>query len=289
MMHAFPDPPRDRLLHQNCCWLLQRDGAGASGDLAGAASRSRRRTVPTDPGALAQAELPGAVGHALPAAGGHARSAGTDRRAIRPAPCATTGGAKSRAAELASRAEAAAPAAAGPAACRPPASLAAPRRMQQLRSKGPQVPAPSAIVTAGVVDDNADFAAYLAFRERTRVAHRPRDVRERYLLEVKDARGRGVADAEVAVHGRRAATRCGPHRCRRPRLAASRMRSTRALSQSYEVLVRKDGREASGRLTRGQKSAVEVVLDTRASRPGAARPGVPGRRDRDRWATRSTS
>ena len=45
-------------------------------------------------------------------------------------------------------------------------------------------PAPAATVTAGMVDDNADFNAYLAFRQRTRVGHRPRDIRERYLLDV---------------------------------------------------------------------------------------------------------
>ncbi|RYY92733.1 MAG: hypothetical protein EOO24_28370, partial [Comamonadaceae bacterium] len=67
----------------------------------------------------------------------------------------------------------------------------APPQSQPQRHQGP--------VTAGVVDDNADFDAYLAFRDRTQVAHRPRDVRQRYLLEVKDARGRGVGDAEVAV------------------------------------------------------------------------------------------
>lgn len=56
-------------------------------------------------------------------------------------------------------------------------------------------------VAAGVVDDNADFGAYLAYRERR--AHLPvraRDVRERYGLSVHDARGRPVPDAEVAVY-----------------------------------------------------------------------------------------
>jgi len=67
-------------------------------------------------------------------------------------------------------------------------------------------PAQRANVTAGMVDDNADFAAYLAFRQRTPVAHRERDVRERHLLQVRNARGEALADAEVAVRATSGAT-----------------------------------------------------------------------------------
>ena len=116
-------------------------------------------------------------------------------------------------------------------------------------------------VTAGVVDDNADFGAYLAFRERTQVAHRPRDVRERYLLQVKDARGRPVGDAEVAVLGTSgyamwARTDAGGRAWLHPAAFDP------GQSGAYEVLVRKDGYQAHGQLTRGQKSAVDVRLDT---------------------------
>jgi hypothetical protein len=58
----------------------------------------------------------------------------------------------------------------------------------------------AATVTAGVVDDNADFAAYLAYRERS--AHLPlrrRDVHERYRVDVRDAADRPVPDAELAL------------------------------------------------------------------------------------------
>ncbi|MDB5858388.1 MAG: hypothetical protein JWQ76_2077, partial [Ramlibacter sp.] len=131
-----------------------------------------------------------------------------------------------------------------------------------------QLPQPSAVVTAGVVDDNADFSAYLAFRDRTRVEHRPVDVRERYLLEVKDARGRPVGDAEVAVQGASgyalwARTDAGGRAWLHPD-AFDPLRSPQ-----YEVVARKDGRLASARLNRGQKSAVEVVLDTRPARARA--------------------
>lgn len=122
----------------------------------------------------------------------------------------------------------------------------------------PQRPGP--VVTAGVVDDNADFDAYLAFRDRTQVPHRPREIRERHLLEVKDRRGRPVGDAEVAVQGTSgstlwARTDTGGRAWLHPD-AFDPLRSP-----YYEVVVRKDGRYAAGTLSRGQKSAVEVVLD----------------------------
>lgn len=125
------------------------------------------------------------------------------------------------------------------------------------------------LVTAGVVDDNADFSAYLAFRDRTRVDHRQRDVRARHLLQVRDPRGRPVGDAEVAVQGTSghamwARTDAGGRVWLHPdAFDAGR-------SQHYEVAVRKGGAQAFARLVRGQKSAVEVVLDA-APAPARAR------------------
>ncbi len=132
----------------------------------------------------------------------------------------------------------------------------------------PQQRAVDEVVTAGFVDDNADFTSYLAFRNRTRVEHRQRDIRERYLLEVKDPRGRGIADAEVAVQGTSghamwARTDAGGRVWLHPN-AFDLSRSAR-----YAVAVRKDGRMAHGQLERGQKSAVEVTLDARAAEPRA--------------------
>jgi hypothetical protein len=134
---------------------------------------------------------------------------------------------------------------------------------QQLRQAPPPGP-----VTAGMVDDNADFTSYLAFRNRTRVEHRVRDIRERYLLEVKDTRGRGIADAEVAVQA------ASGHSMWARTDAAGRVwlhpnAFDPARSMHYQVAVRKDGRHASGQLARGQKSAVEVVLDARPAEPRA--------------------
>ncbi len=123
-------------------------------------------------------------------------------------------------------------------------------------------------VTAGMVDDNADFTSYLAFRNRTRVEHRPRDVRERYLLEVKDARGRGVADAEVAVQSPRGhAMWARTDTAGRVWLHPDAFDPSRSVV--YDVAVRKDGRQAQGYLKRGQKSSVEVRLDARPAAPRA--------------------
>ncbi len=126
---------------------------------------------------------------------------------------------------------------------------------------------PAPVVTAGVVDDNADFSAYLAFRDRTPVEHRARDIRDRYLLEVKDPRGRGVADAEVVVHGTSGyAAWVRTDGAGRAWLHPDAFDAAR--SAHYQVVARKDGRHATSRLVRGQRSAVEVVLD---AAPAAAR------------------
>ena len=144
-----------------------------------------------------------------------------------------------------------------------PASPMFPSPQPQVQPR--PVPGP---VTAGMVDDNADFTSYLAFRNRTRVAHRPRDVRERYLLEVKDPRGRGIADAEVAVqsatgHAMWARTDAAGRIWLHPNAFDPER------SGQYQIAVRKHGRHAFGQLTRGQKSTVEIVLDARPSEPRA--------------------
>ena len=129
-----------------------------------------------------------------------------------------------------------------------------------LRMPAPQpLPQNQGPVSAGMVDDNAAFSDYLAFRQRTQVEHRARDVRERYLLEVNDGQGHGVPDAEVAVQAANG--------------AASWLRTDaagkawihpdafdNARSRFYEVTVRQGSRQASTVLQRGQKSAVEVQL-----------------------------
>jgi Mg-chelatase subunit ChlD len=139
------------------------------------------------------------------------------------------------------------------------AAAVAPSVLPPGRRPAPQPQPQRPQVTAGVVDDNADFAGYLAFRDRTQVEHRARDVSERYLLEVKDAAGRPVPDAEVAVrapqgHAMWARTDTGGRVWLHPN-AFDPMRS-----QVYEVAVRQGTQQSRGFLRRGQKSAVEVTL-----------------------------
>ena len=114
-------------------------------------------------------------------------------------------------------------------------------------------------VTAGMVDDNADFAEYLAFRARTNVPHQARDISERYLLEVKDAAGRGVSDAQVQVRSPDGATLwartdTAGHVWLHPKAF------DKASSTLYQVTVSRGGQTAQGLLRRGQKDAVEVQL-----------------------------
>lgn len=122
----------------------------------------------------------------------------------------------------------------------------------------------SEVVSAGMVDDNADFGSYLQFRQRhAAIAHRERDVSERYLLQVRNAAGDVVPDAQVAVRAANGAamwarTDAGGRAWLHPRAFDP------AASPVYEVAVRKNGRQATGFLRRGQKSAVEVVLDAGA-------------------------
>ncbi len=200
---------------------------------------------------------------------------------------ARTSGALARRAERADMAAAAAPAAAG-AAVAPAAptlrrdttpkateSRAAPTTpapqaaVAASPAVSPAPPATSSTVTAGVVNDNADFADYLAFRARTQVPHRPRDVRERYLLEVKDAQGHGVADAEVAVSADRG-NRMWARTDTAGRVWLHPDAFDGARAPVYDVTVRKDGRQAGGFLQRGRKSALEIRLDAAAA-PARAR------------------
>ena len=183
------------------------------------------------------------------------------KAAMAPAPAAAHLAAETRRKEAGvARADLAAPRDAAAGGVAPPAAS------QRTPSQANQQPGP--VVTAGVVDDNEDFAAYLGFRQRTPVQHRARDVRERHLLVVRDARGRGVSDAEVAVQAPGgAAMWARTDASGRAWIHPAAFDPAR--SASYEVTVRKQGRYASARLQRGQKSAVEVTLDARAAEPRA--------------------
>ncbi|WP_088283160.1 VWA domain-containing protein [Ideonella sp. A 288] len=138
----------------------------------------------------------------------------------------------------------------------------------------PQAPAaaqnlqrPAETVTAGMVDDNAAFTDYLAYRTRSRHLNpRDRDQAERYRVEVRDAAGRPAADAEVALSwpGARAAVLVA-----RTDAAGQAWLHPRALL-APEVLARQPWLEVQVRAThgevqraalqRGQKPAVQVQL-----------------------------
>ena len=125
-------------------------------------------------------------------------------------------------------------------------------------------------VTAGVVDDNADFGEYLAYRERRAqgLALRERDVSERYPLDVVDAAGRPVHDAEVAVQRFGAAE---PVAWARTDTAGRVWIHPKAFlppefanEARLGIAVRKNGTQSRAVLVRGQKHAVRVQLDQSA-------------------------
>lgn len=213
--------------------------------------------------AIQTREVPGA------AAGQTSAHPGLFDRLTKAAPSGRAGEAAIAAAPVPAPATAgaAAPAVRPAPAAAPRASLGGSADMAERHGAPPDWPTPlpqaqrppEQAVTAGMVDDNADFSAYLAFRARTSVPHRARDVRERHLLEVRDARGRGVPDAEVAVRGTSghamwARTDTGGRVWLHPGAFDP------ARSAHYDVMVRKDGHQAGARLVRGQQSAVEVRL-----------------------------
>jgi hypothetical protein len=127
-------------------------------------------------------------------------------------------------------------------------------------------------VTAGMVDDNADFGEYLAYRQRNgHLAVRERDISERYLLEVTDAQGQPVHDAEVAVQRPGIAQ---PVMWARTDTAGRVWLHPRAIlspelnnERTLGVAVRKGGVQSRALLTRGQSQAVQVRLAQNMAAP----------------------
>lgn len=150
----------------------------------------------------------------------------------------------------------------------PAAKAAAPAPAPQIAAPTPRQRPADEVVTAGVVDDNADFGEYLAYRRRhAGLPVRERDIGERYLLEVTDASGRAVHDAEVAVQrtGRAeplmwARTDTAGRVWLHPRVFAGRDGD-----HLLGVAVRKGALQGRAVLARGQAAALQVRLDGAAS------------------------
>jgi Mg-chelatase subunit ChlD len=149
----------------------------------------------------------------------------------------------------------------------PPA--AAPQPYPSAGAATPAPPRPAhEPVTAGVVDDNADFGEYLAFRRRHGgLRIRDRDIAERYRLVVNDAAGRPVPDAVVSLHAGSsprplvARTDAGGQVWLHPRAAGIH-------DALLEVQVSKPMAEGelrgSALLRRGQRDGLQIRLDGRA-------------------------
>ncbi len=148
-------------------------------------------------------------------------------------------------------------------AATPPANIVA----------SPVQPSMAASVTAGVVDDNADFGEYLAYRGRhSGLKVRDLDISERYRVTVHDRDGRVVPDADVRLFaaGREqplwARTDAGGQVWLHPRAA-------RLPGGMFEVQVSAQGSDGAlaGRawLRRGQRDQVQITLDGVADLPPA--------------------
>lgn len=115
-------------------------------------------------------------------------------------------------------------------------------------------------VTAGVVDDNADFGSFLQFLQGHEESKQlGRDISVRQRLSVVDAQGRPVPDAEVAVSAHNGArmwarTDAGGQVWLHPNAFDDRD-STR-----YQVQVRRGSKTVSAPLQRGQKNTLQVVM-----------------------------
>jgi len=173
-----------------------------------------------------------------------------------------------------SLAKSAAPATAGAATADSAAAHYPPAPWPQPRPQpSPQRPAHEP-VTAGMVDDNADFGEYLAYRRRKAgLPVHERDVSERYLLEVTDASGHPVHDAEVAVQRAGVAQ---PLMWARTDTAGRVWLHPRAFlpqasahERTLGIAVRKHALQARATLSRGQSQAVQVRL---GGTPSALRP-----------------
>jgi Mg-chelatase subunit ChlD len=301
----FQAPPRllrNSLLHKATLWLALITGVGCtvahdwtSPSLA--PPPAPRHMPPPTQGAAAWNGLvwagPSAAAPAAPKAEhckrlpqamdltGPAPAAATWQRGAAPMPTPTptaragTLMATLPSAEAKTSAESAGPPTAAMAAPAPPAAPSpAPARRAESNSHrvAPQaLPAPherpaNEPVTAGVVDDNTDFGAYLAYRQRRSGLNvRDRDIRERYRLSVQDAAGRPVPDAVVSVwaggqpQALWARTDAGGQAWLHPRAVG--------LNDSLlEVRVSKstgDGEiRSSALLRRGQRDALQVRLDS---------------------------
>ena len=158
-----------------------------------------------------------------------------------------------------------------------PANAEAGRVAQGAAATSAQAVRPGEVVSAGMVDDNADFGEYQAFRRRSaHLSPRDRDSSERYRVSVRDLAGQPVADAEVALSWpgareslRFARTDGAGQVWLLPRMLLSpevnvQLQGVRTL----EVQARApSGEVVRSSLQRGQKSAVELTLKQRLDAP----------------------
>jgi Mg-chelatase subunit ChlD len=263
-----------------------REVPGGGVEQRGAHGGARTRLSASVAGAVPGAVVDAATGTDMRRKEESARLADSERSRPDAATVAPSAPSDSRAAEAKSaaksRLEARSEAPAAPAAVTSATSASPARELTLMPAPNPapRPPRPAhETVTAGVVDDNADFGEYLAFRQRRAgLPVRERDVSERYLLEVTDAAGRPVHDAEVAVQRPGVAqpvmwarTDTAGKVWLHPRaFLAGGMDSLAEGSRTLGVAVRKNGVQGRALLVAGQANAVQVRLSASPTTPTAA-------------------
>lgn len=116
-------------------------------------------------------------------------------------------------------------------------------------------------VTAGMVDDNADFGEYMAYLKRhSQVQHRIMDVSERHLLSVKDEQGRSVPDAQIFVAADQKLLMWARTDAAGSVWLHPNVFDPKKAFNAYEVFVRKGEQVVMGTLKRSDKSALELVI-----------------------------
>jgi len=116
-------------------------------------------------------------------------------------------------------------------------------------------------VTAGVVDDNADFGAFGEFlRRHAQVPQRPWHIDQRVRLDVRDARGRPVPDARVEVFSRGVPQALVARTDARG--LAWLMPQADVAGAVFEVRVSHGRSAQTVRWQRGQRDALQVRLDS---------------------------
>lgn len=123
-------------------------------------------------------------------------------------------------------------------------------------------------VKAGYVDDNFDFGEYLAYLKRNAQLQgfRPRDVAERYRVQVRDSAGRPLANALISASlGQSTVAWARSDQKGQAWFAPNAVFNPRFAEEDITLTATLDGSTGSAVLERGQKQGVDIRVDAQGS------------------------